>query len=53
MLVQIDRVDNYFYVNNKKITGRQDFEKLTAEEKWELKRKRKDLLNETSRPKRR
>jgi hypothetical protein len=46
MYVEIERYKDYFWVNNKKITGRIDFEKLTREEQGALIKKRKEFLNE-------
>lgn len=51
MYTNIKRINGYFYVNGKKITCRQDFEKLTKSEQYELVRQRKIIFNETKKPK--
>lgn len=51
MYVSIERRNNYYYVNGTKITCRQDFERLTKEEQFELTRQRKLAFNETTKPK--
>lgn len=53
MLVNVYRINNYFYVNGKKITCRDDYEKLNEEDKFELNRKRRLFLNEKQRQKKR
>lgn len=44
--IEIERYNDYFWVNGTKITGRLDFEKLTEQEKEALIKQRKEFLNE-------
>lgn len=49
-MISVERVNNYFIVNGKRITGRADFQTLSKDEKRELIRKRKLMFNGQKRP---